>query len=114
MIILTLIRVILNAIKNIDEVPLKDDEDNLEKTRVKIEKLGAINLAAIDELKENEERKSYLDRQYDDLTKSIDTLEAAIKKLILKQDLNSRKRSIQLTTILNIFSLKYLVVVKLF
>ena len=76
--------VILNAIKNIDETPLKDDEDALEETRVKIEKLGAINLAAIDELKENEERKSYLDRQFDDLTKSIDTLEAAIKKIDLE------------------------------
>jgi chromosome segregation protein len=76
--------VILNAIKNIDETPLKDDEDTLEKTRAKIEKLGAINLAAIDELKENEERKSYLDRQFDDLTKSIDTLEAAIKKIDLE------------------------------
>ena len=76
--------VILNAIKNIDETPLKDDEEALEETKVKIEKLGAINLAAIDELKENEERKSYLDKQFDDLTKSIDTLEAAIKKIDLE------------------------------
>ena len=48
---------------------------------MKIDKLGAINLAAIDELKEHEDRKTYLDKQYDDLTKSVDTLESAIKKI---------------------------------
>ena len=49
----------------------------------KIENLGPINLAAIDELKEQEERKKYLDNQYDDLSKSISTLESAIKKIDL-------------------------------
>ena len=37
--------------------------------------------AAIDELKEHEERKIYLDKQYEDLTKSVNTLESAIKKI---------------------------------
>ena len=58
-------------------------EINLEKTKNKIENLGPINLAAIDELKEQEERKKYLDNQYDDLSKSISTLESAIKKIDL-------------------------------
>ena len=93
---------------------MKDDEDNLEKTRVKIEKLGAINLAAIDELKENEERKSYLDRQFDDLTKSIDTLEAAIKKIDLETKTKFKETFDSINNNLEYFFLKYLVVVKLF
>ena len=72
---------ILEAIKNNDDVLLEDDEKELEKIKSKIDKLGAINLAAIDELKEHQERKIYLDKQYEDLTKSIDTLESAIKKI---------------------------------
>ena len=32
-------------------------------------------------MKEHQERKIYLDKQYEDLTKSIDTLESLIKKI---------------------------------
>jgi len=73
--------IILASIKNIDDISLEDNENILQETKGKIEKLGAINLAAIDELKEHEERKIYLDKQYDDLTKSVETLESAIKKI---------------------------------
>ncbi len=72
---------ILLSIKNDDDLTLKDNEDELEKLKTKIDKLGAINLAAIDELKEHEDRKIYLDKQYDDLIKSVETLELAIKKI---------------------------------
>jgi chromosome segregation protein len=48
---------------------------------VRIQRLGAINLAAIDEFKEQSERKDYLDSQYEDLTEALDTLENAIKKI---------------------------------
>ena len=72
---------IIQAIKDNNTAPLESDELELEKIKSKIIKLGAINLAAIDELKEHEERKIYLDRQYEDLTKSVDTLESAIKKI---------------------------------
>jgi chromosome segregation protein len=72
---------ILYSIKNIDEISLEDNENILNTTKNKIDKLGAINLAAIDELKEHEERKIYLDKQYEDLTKSVETLESAIKKI---------------------------------
>ena len=72
---------IMKAIKNNDDTPIANDEDNLEMIKNKIDKLGAINLAAIDELEEHQERKLYLDKQYDDLTKSVDTLESAIKKI---------------------------------
>ncbi len=47
----------------------------------KIERLGQVNLAAIDEFKEQSERKEYLDRQYTDLTEALDTLESAMRKI---------------------------------
>jgi len=47
----------------------------------KIERLGAVNLASIDELKEQTERKEYLDRQFADLTEALNTLDEAIKKI---------------------------------
>jgi chromosome segregation protein len=47
----------------------------------RIQRLGAINLAAIDELKEQSERKTYLDAQYADLTEALETLENAIRRI---------------------------------
>jgi len=47
----------------------------------KIKRLGSINLAAIDEYKEQSERKEYLDSQNEDLTKALETLETAIRKI---------------------------------
>ncbi|MEC7832647.1 MAG: AAA family ATPase [Pseudomonadota bacterium] len=70
------------AIKEVDRnINASDLENDLEKLKTKIDNLGPINLAAIDELQEQEERKKYLDNQYDDLSKSISTLESAIKKI---------------------------------
>jgi chromosome segregation protein len=43
--------------------------------------MGAINLAAIDEFKEQTERMEYLDAQFEDLTSALDTLEGAIRKI---------------------------------
>jgi len=47
----------------------------------KIERLGQVNLAAIDEFKEQSERKEYLDRQFADLTEALETLETAMRKI---------------------------------
>ncbi len=47
----------------------------------KIERLGQVNLAAIDEFREQSERKEYLDRQYGDLTDALETLETAMRKI---------------------------------
>ncbi|MGE0031071.1 MAG: chromosome segregation protein SMC [Steroidobacteraceae bacterium] len=47
----------------------------------RIERLGAVNLASIDELKEQSERKEYLDRQFADLTDALNTLDQAIRKI---------------------------------
>ncbi len=46
-----------------------------------IESLGAVNLAALDELTTSRERKAYLDAQSTDLTAAITTLEDAIRKI---------------------------------
>jgi len=56
-------------------------DEKLEKIRRRIERLGPINLAAIDEFKEQSERKAYLDAQLADLTEALDTLESAIRKI---------------------------------
>ena len=56
-------------------------EEKLEKIRRRIDRLGPINLAAIDEFKEQTERKAYLDAQLEDLNSALATLEGAIRKI---------------------------------
>ncbi len=53
----------------------------LERLGGKISRLGAINLAAIDEFKSQSERKHYLDSQHEDLMQALETLENAIRKI---------------------------------
>jgi len=64
-----------------DDATEDDWQTKLEKMANKIQRLGAINLAAIDEYKVQSERKIYLDAQNDDLCKALDTLENAIRKI---------------------------------
>ena len=56
-------------------------EEQLESLRTRINRLGPINLAAIDEFKEESERKTYLDAQNDELEEALSTLESAIRKI---------------------------------
>ena len=56
-------------------------ESTLAETSEKIERLGQVNLAAIDEFKEQSERKEYLDRQFTDLNDALATLEDAMRKI---------------------------------
>jgi chromosome segregation protein len=46
-----------------------------------IDALGAVNLAALDELEAARERKGYLDAQSEDLTQAMETLENAIRRI---------------------------------
>ena len=46
-----------------------------------IEALGAVNLAALEELNSGRERKQYLDAQSQDLSEAMDTLEQAIRRI---------------------------------
>lgn len=63
------------------EAAAGDWEAKLAEVTEKIERLGQVNLAAIDELKEHTERKDYLDRQFADLMEALNTLEQAIRKI---------------------------------
>ncbi|MFT6388166.1 MAG: chromosome segregation protein [Cellvibrionaceae bacterium] len=56
-------------------------EIELEQLGGRITRLGAINLAAIDEYKIESERKNYLDAQDGDLREALETLENAILKI---------------------------------
>lgn len=53
----------------------------LESLERKISRLGPINLAAIDEHAEQQQRKDYLDEQHADVTEALATLERAIAKI---------------------------------
>ena len=111
-----------NALKDNAEIPVNEIEkalqdnkvsDTIESIEAKISKsqkqidaLGAINLAAIDELTDQQERKSYLDNQYNDLSKSVQTLESAITKI--DQETKSKFKDIfdQINNNLNSFFTK--------
>jgi chromosome segregation protein len=56
-------------------------EQRLEQLRLDIEQLGQVNLTAIDELAAQNERKSYLDRQFTDVTDALNTLDQAMRKM---------------------------------
>ncbi|MDX5409948.1 MAG: chromosome segregation protein SMC [Thauera sp.] len=53
----------------------------LEQLEGKIQRLGPINLAAIEEFEEQSQRKTYLDAQHADLTEALETLDNAIRKI---------------------------------
>ena len=56
-------------------------EEELASLNNRIQRLGAINLAAIEEYEQQSERKVYLDAQNEDLEKALVTLENAIRKI---------------------------------
>ncbi|WP_252273147.1 chromosome segregation protein SMC [Pseudomonas subflava] len=56
-------------------------EQQLEQLAARIGRLGAINLAAIDEYQQQSERKRYLDAQNADLVEALETLENVIRKI---------------------------------
>jgi chromosome segregation protein len=56
-------------------------EAQVENLKDRIERLGPINLAAIDEYREQTQRKEYLDCQHADLTEALETLEKVIHRI---------------------------------
>ena len=58
-----------------------DIENKLTDLEAQIIRLGAINLAAPEEIKEESKRKEELDEQYADLTDALEKLTSAIKKI---------------------------------
>jgi chromosome segregation protein len=64
-----------------NEITEKTCEEELEKLGNRINRLGPINLAAIDEYDTQSERKVYLDEQNEDLERALKTLQNAIRKI---------------------------------
>lgn len=64
-----------------EEPKVGDLERKKSKLELDIESLGAVNLAAINELEAEQTRKQYLDSQCYDLTEASQTLEDAIRKI---------------------------------
>ncbi len=71
-------KVIAELPEGMDE---RECEQLLEKISNRIQRLGPINLAAIDEYQQQSERKVYLDKQNEDLEKALATLQNAIRKI---------------------------------
>ncbi len=71
-----------------EDASIEACQRELEQIQQRITRLGAINLAAIDEYKTQSERKEYLDQQNEDLEKALETLENAIRKI----DMETRTR----------------------
>ena len=69
----------------LEELPEEaaDEEwaERVSRIEVRINRLGPINLAAIDEHQQQSERKEYLDSQHADLDEALDTLRSAIQKI---------------------------------
>ncbi|MGA7800891.1 MAG: chromosome segregation protein SMC, partial [Gammaproteobacteria bacterium] len=59
----------------------QDWQEKVAQLEQRIQRLGPINLAAIEEFQEQSERKTYLDAQHADLTEALETLENAIHKI---------------------------------
>ncbi len=59
-------------------------QGEIDRINREINALGAVNLAALDELTASRERKTFLDAQYADLNEAINTLEGAIHKIDLE------------------------------
>jgi len=56
-------------------------QSDLNRLSADIEALGAVNLAALEELQVADERKAYLDAQASDLSEAMETLEDAIRRI---------------------------------
>ena len=56
-------------------------QSEINRLNAEIKELGAVNLAALEELGVAQERKTYLDAQSEDLTSAMNTLEDAIRRI---------------------------------
>jgi len=69
----------------LQELPQEAGEEvwheRLEKLAARIDRLGPINLVAIEEYEEQSQRKAYIDKQYEDLSQALGILEEAIRKI---------------------------------
>ncbi|WP_416308010.1 chromosome segregation protein SMC [Neptunicella sp. SCSIO 80796] len=80
-----------------EEAEEKQWQERLEKIGQSVVRLGAVNLAAVEEYEIQSVRKAHLDEQHEDLTSALDTLEGAIRKI----DKETRSRFKQTFTQVN-------------
>ncbi|WP_031432285.1 chromosome segregation protein SMC [Methylomarinum vadi] len=78
-------QILQGLVSDADERAWKRKADEL---TVQIERLGSINLTAIEEYKSQSERMNFLNEQHDDLMEALNTLDQAINKI----DKESRQR----------------------
>ena len=64
-----------------DVKSVQDYASELESIELKISRLGAINLAAMEEYDQESKRKALLDEQHNELMEALETLERAISKI---------------------------------
>ncbi len=75
-------QVLKDVIASLPEIATEESwSEQIARIGLRIERLGAINLAAIEEYDSQSERKKYLDSQHEDLIEALDTLESAIRKI---------------------------------
>ena len=74
----------LAAVIEADNIKLWGLQGEIDRINREIAALGAVNLAALDELTSSTERKTFLDAQVADLTDAINTLDDAIRKIDLE------------------------------
>ena len=73
----------LSKIKSelVEDKSVESYSADLEAIELKISRLGAINLAAMEEYDQESKRKELLDEQHDELMEALETLERAINKI---------------------------------
>lgn len=64
-----------------EDISRSQVEQIIDKVATKLGRIGAVNLVAIDEYEQCQERKVYLDKQNQDLVEALGTLESAIAKI---------------------------------
>lgn len=64
-----------------EEIDMTRYEAKLSEVTRRIEQIGAVNLAALEEHQTVSEREKYLDAQYKDLTEALEILQTAIQKM---------------------------------
>ena len=64
-----------------DVVTVRLCNEKIESLQLKIDKIGPVNLVAIEEYEECSERADYLNKQKEDLLEALDTLQKAIAKI---------------------------------
>ncbi len=64
---------------------------DINQLNTEIDTLGAVNLAALEELQASQERKAYLDSQFKDLKEAVETMESAIRRI----DRETRERLLE-------------------